>query len=185
MKRAAAIAAGFLLAACSPTVGLDPAEHASDPICARMLFATPDNIGGFDRSPTTSQATTAWSKAVTMRCGLEPPPPSTDRCISVGEGEDRVDWLNLDADDPRLPSNAQGGEGTWTFLSYGRTPAVEVVISVEAVGDGAVADLLTQFSPALNLVPAERQCVGPTDLAEREALLDDPSGATDSGEDEG
>lgn len=145
-------------------------------MCARMLFATPETIGGFDRSPTTSQSTTAWSKAVTMRCGLEPPPPSTDRCISVGEGDDRVDWLNLDADDPRLPPQARGGEGTWTFISYGRTPAVEVVVSVEAVGDGAVADLLTQFTPALTLVPAERECVGPTDLAEREAQLESEAG---------
>lgn len=172
VKRAALLSAGLLLAACSSPVGLDPAEHASDPVCARMLFATPDNIAGFDRNPTTSQGTTAWSKAVTFRCGLEPPPPSTDRCVSVGEGDDRVDWLNLEADDERLPPNANGGEGTWTFLSYGRTPAVEVVVSVEAVGDGAVVDLLSQFTPALSLVPAERQCVGATDLAEREAQLE-------------
>lgn len=142
------------LSACSTTVGLDPAPNASDPICARMLLATPGEIGGFDRAKTTAQATTAWSDGSSFRCGLEQPGPSTDRCITVAG----IDWLSLDAGDERVPAN--GGDGTWTFLSYGRTPTVEIVITTEAVGAGTVTDTLAQFSPALSLVPAERECVG-------------------------
>ena len=44
-----------------------------------------------------------------------------------------------------------------------RAPAVEIVISTQAVGEGTVTDVLTQFSPDLNLVPAERQCLGLTE----------------------
>lgn len=135
-------------------MGLDPTPYSSDPVCGQMLMATPGEIGGYDRVKTTSQATTAWADGSSFRCGLEPPGPSTDRCITVGG----IDWLSLDSGDERIPEN--GGDGTWTFLSYGRTPTVEVVITAEAVGAGTVTDLLTQFSSALSIVPAERECLG-------------------------
>lgn len=145
------------LAGCASTVGLEATPYASDPNCANMLMATPEDVSGFERSKTTAQATTAWGEGASFRCGVEPPSPSTDRCITV----DGVDWLSLDSSDPRIPAN--GGDGTWTFISYGRVPAVEIVISTQAVGEGTVTDVLTQFSPALNLVPAERQCLGLTE----------------------
>lgn len=122
-----------------------------------MLLATPDTVGGIERSRTTSQGTTAWGEA-TFRCGITPPPPSTDRCVTASG----IDWLSLDASDPRVPADAT--EGAWTFLSYGRVPAVELVIPATAVGTGLVTDVLHEFAPALNLANAESACVGATDL---------------------
>lgn len=153
---------GFLasvtaLTGCSATVGLEATPYASDPTCATMLMATPEDLSGFSRTKSSAQATTAWGEGGSFRCGLEPPTPSTDRCITV----DGVDWLSLDASDPRIPDN--GGDGTWTFLSYGRVPTVEVVLSTEAVGSGTVTDLLSQFTPALSQATVERECVGLTD----------------------
>lgn len=135
-------------------MGLDAAPYAADPVCATVLFSTPDSVAGIDRGRTTSQATTAWGREVTLRCGLEPPPPSTDRCITV----DGVDWLSLDSADPRVPDYA--ADGAWTFLTYGRTPAIEVVITSAAVGDGAVTDLLTVFTPAVEAIEPEHACLG-------------------------
>ena len=123
-----------------------------------MLLATPGEISGFERAKTTAQSTTAWADGSAFRCGLEIPGPSADRCITV----DGVDWLSLDAGDERVPAN--GGVGTWTFISYGRTPAVEVVLTTSAVGDTAVTDILAQFNPAATLVPPERECMAVTDF---------------------
>ena len=151
-------------------MGLEAAPYAADPVCATVLFATPDAVGGIDRGRTTAQATTAWGREVTLRCGLEPPPPSTDRCITVGG----VDWLSLDASDPRVPDYARSD--AWTFLTYGRTPAIEVVISSAAVGEGSVTDLLAQFTPAVEAIEADRACVG---------LLDAPLVSGDEADPEG
>ncbi len=131
-------------------------------------MSTPDEIAGFERSSTTSQGTTAWGPGITFRCGVPVPGPSTDRCITVGEnpaadGPSGIDWLSLEADDPRLPDNANGGVGTWTFISYGRDPAVEVVLSVEAVGNQLPVDLLEEFEGAVRQSPASRHCLGLTD----------------------
>lgn len=154
------------LAACAPTIGLDSTPHASDPVCAQMLMATPGEIGGYERAKTTAQSTTAWQDGSSFRCGLDQPGPSTDRCITVGG----IDWLSLDAGDERVPAN--GGDGTWTFLSYGRTPTVEIVLTTEVVGAGTVTDVLAQFSSALALVEADRECL---------ALVDAPLALDDEG----
>lgn len=160
------------LAGCATTVGLEATPYASDPTCATMLLATPDEVSGFERSKTTAQATTAWGEGASFRCGLESPTPSTDRCITVGG----IDWLSLDSSDPRIPQN--GGDGTWTFISYGRVPTVEVVISTEAVGAGTVTDVLTAFTPAMSQATVERECVGLTDapLVLDEGEADDGTG---------
>ncbi|WP_182353985.1 DUF3515 family protein [Flaviflexus huanghaiensis] len=156
MKRLSILALAGL-AACTPTLGLDPTPHASDPVCAQMLMATPGEIGGFTRVNTTSQSTTAWADGSSFRCGLDQPGPSTDRCITVGG----IDWLSLDSGDERIPDN--GGDDTWTFLSYGRQPTVEIVITTDAVGAGAVTDVLAQFSSALSIVEPQRECLALVD----------------------
>lgn len=77
-----------------------------------------------------------------------------------------VDWLSLESTDPRVPEYAR--EDAWTFISYGRTPAIEIVISTATVGEGAVADILTQFAPAANQIEAERTCLDLTDAPQVE-----------------
>lgn len=162
-------AAGFFigtttLAGCSRAVPIPAAPHASEPICAYVLRSSPDELGGFSRAKTTSQATTAWGKdpGVSLRCGVQVPGPSTDRCIRVttAQGVD-VDWLALEGDDPRIGSYAP--KTSWTFITYGRDPAVEVVVDVSAAGDQPTA-VLAQLAPAITEIPAQRECVGVEDI---------------------
>ncbi len=62
-----------------------------------------------------------------LRCGVEPLGPTTDRCVSV----DGVDWVIDESDAPN-----------YLFTTYGRTPAVEVLIDNDVVsGTTAIADL--------------------------------------------
>lgn len=100
---------------------------------------------------------------VTIRCGLTPPPPTTDRCLSVSKTDEDagVDWINPEAGSPLLPEHAPSD--AWVFLTYGRTPALEVVIPVES-GIAQPTAALLAVEPAATLVEAERTCVGATDL---------------------
>lgn len=152
------------LAGCGTPVGLPPGEAAADPACARVILATPDELGGLERRETTAQAATSWGEpAVTLRCGVEEPGPTTDRCLSVAQPDGTsVDWIQLEADDERLPGHARAGQGSWSFVTYGRSPAVEVVIPVEQV-TGQPTAYLVDLAPAVELSPAERFCVGADD----------------------
>lgn len=123
---AAAALALLALTGCARSLSLPPADEASDPGCAEVIVTLPDQIGDasldvpLDQRDTTSQGTAAWGdpSAVTLRCGVPEPAPSTDRCITVGE----VDWLEVAQE-----------ENVWTFVSYGRSPATEVVIDTDVV----------------------------------------------------
>ncbi|HEY9593736.1 MAG TPA: DUF3515 family protein, partial [Spirochaetia bacterium] len=112
--------AARLVGGCASAVPVDPATHATDPDCASLILATPDRLGdGLDRRRTTAQATTAWGDpAIVLRCGIEPPGPTTDRCETVTTPDGpSVDWLVV-----------QDDQDAWTFTTYGRVPAVEVLV---------------------------------------------------------
>lgn len=142
---AGGVLVGTLLAGCVAAVPSTPAEHATDPRCASLILATPGHLAdGLDRRQTTAQATTAWGDpAVVLRCGLEPPGPTTDRCETVSTpGGPSVDWLVL-------PGEGQGAAGAdWTFVTYGRVPTVEVVVPA-AVADTRSTAFLDQLGPAI------------------------------------
>ncbi|ROR71954.1 DUF3515 family protein [Bogoriella caseilytica] len=157
-----AILAGLiLLTGCAAPVDIPAGSYAADPACAEVLLASPDELQGFERRSTSSQATTAWgSPAATLRCGVAPPPPTTDRCVNVEVGDTAVDWVSVAEDEPE--AGASGG--AWTFITYGRVPAVEVVVPVALVGDGQAAAYLAELGPAVSRIPAERACVGAYDV---------------------
>ncbi|WP_353828252.1 DUF3515 domain-containing protein [Agromyces sp. SYSU T0242] len=151
----AVAASSSLLTACSQAVPFDPAPDAADADCASVVVRLPDEVAGLERRETTAQGTGAWGSpaAVLLRCGVEPPGPTTLRCVSV----DDVDWIIDESDAPR-----------YRFITYGRTPAVEVLVDNDAVaGSTAVADL----SGAVAAIPADGGC---TDL-------EDPGGLTEDG----
>lgn len=145
------------LAGCSSTVSLEPAEGAGDPRCADVIVRLPDAVDGQDRRWTDAQATGAWGdpSAVLLTCGLEPPGPSTLRCITVGG----VDWLVDESDSPR-----------YRLTTYGRTPAVEVYVDNEVVSPN---DVLDQLRLAVSQLPQNAQCTAP------EAPLDEPDEQSD------
>ncbi|MGR0219434.1 DUF3515 family protein [Agromyces sp. ZXT2-6] len=142
-----AVVALPLLAACSRPVPFEPAPDAADPDCAAVVVRLPDVVAGQEARETDAQGTGAWGTpaSVLLRCGVEPPGPTTLRCVSV----DEVDWIIDESDAPR-----------YRFTTYGRMPAVEVVVDNDVVsGTTVIADL----SPAVSVIGAEGGC---TDLEE-------------------
>jgi len=134
------------LTACAPSVSLTAAPHATDPLCASIVLAVPDRLGRLERITASAQATAAWgttASAVTLRCGVEPPGPTTDQCQAVEDATGAsVDWIVVE----------EAG-GDWVFTTYGRTPAVEVRVPAGTSG-AAVVDL----NRAVSAAPQARHC---------------------------
>ena len=149
MARRALVAGALLLpllAGCGATVPVDVAPLAADPLCAGVISALTgaDEVAGRERREVSAQSAAAWGDPpVVLRCGVEPPGPTTDSCISV----DGTDWVqSVDADT---------GEARYT--TYGRVPAVEVLVpDPSASGLDAV---LGELSPAVAGVPQTRTCL--------------------------
>jgi len=119
----------MLLAGCSPVVALDPAPHANDPACAEVIVRLPDTLQNLPRRETNAQATGAWGEPATilLRCGVTVPTASDLPCVET----DGFQWLR---DDSKAPS--------YVFTSYGRTPAIAVVIDQTKLSPGpALQDL--------------------------------------------
>ncbi|MFF2495016.1 DUF3515 domain-containing protein [Agromyces sp. NPDC058064] len=148
-------AAALALTGCSQAVPIDPAAGASDPDCAAVVVRLPDSIakdtGQEQRErETNAQGTGAWGSpaSVLLRCGVPEPGPTTDRCVSVNG----VDWVIDESDAPNF-----------RFTTYGRTPAVEVLVDNDVVS-GTTA--ITELSSAVSVIPADGGC---TDVDEATA----------------
>ena len=140
---AAAIALTLSLSACSPTVSLEPAADANNPGCAEVIVRLPDAVDGQDRRNTTAHSTAAWGNPATviLRCGIEPVEISTLPCVTANG----VDWI---VDDSAKPS--------FRFISFGRTPALEVIVDSEnAVGVNA----LDSLAEAVKSIEPTKECV--------------------------
>ena len=137
----------FALTGCAATVNLEPAENSNDPACAEVSVRYPDEIGGLEQRYTNAQATTAYGEpaAILVRCGLEPVFASALPCVSAGD----VDWL---VDDSAAPN--------FRFISFGRTPAVEVVVDSE---NASGITSLESLSQAVSKLPATAFCSVPSD----------------------
>lgn len=137
-----ALALIVVAAGCTPTVHLEPAPHANDPLCADVGVRLPQTIGDNDRVWTDAQSTAAWGdpSVVLFTCGLEPPAPSTLQCVSFGG----VDWLVDDADRPNL-----------RLTTYGRTPAAQVYVNTEKVSGDTALDAISLQVAAL---PQDAEC---------------------------
>lgn len=144
----------LVLAGCGPAaVQLEPAPQASDPVCAQILMTLPETLGDAERRSTTTQASRAWgSPPITLRCGVEPPGPTTERCLTVeSDSGPTVDWIMSELGE-------QGESSSWKFTTFGRVPAVEVVVPVEYAGDSPTS-VLGPLARALEIVPATRECL--------------------------
>lgn len=138
-----AVLGSLALAGCTQAVTFEAAPSASDPDCAAVVVRLPDAVAGLPERETNAQGTGAWGQpaSVLLRCGVEPLGPTTDRCVSV----DGVDWVIDESDAPN-----------YLFTTYGRTPAVEVLIDNDVVsGTTAISDL----SGAVSAIPSEGGCV--------------------------
>lgn len=142
MRKLTLIPVLFLLVGCSATVNLDAAEYSNDPLCAEVSVRFPAQISELDKRFTNAQATTAYGEptAILVRCGLEPVFVSTLPCVTTSG----VDWLVDDADSPNF-----------RFISFGRTPAVEVIVDSENASGVSALDSLAQ---AITKIPATSFC---------------------------
>ena len=145
----------------TPAVPVAPAQDAANPECAEVIVRLPDLIedaaqqgangdpaGVWLKRETNAQGTGAWGDpaAVLLRCGVPVPGPSTLLCVTL----DGVDWLR---DDSQAPN--------YIFTTYGRDPAVEVVVDGNrASGTNALVALRL----AVSAIPATRACTNPDDV---------------------
>ncbi|MET4620599.1 multidrug efflux pump subunit AcrB [Arthrobacter sp. 2762] len=148
------LAAASLLAvsACAATVDVTAATDAANPACAPMMVALPDKIGDAALRKTNSQATAAWGdpSQIILRCGVNVPGPTTDRCVSVND----IDWV------------IKEGDGVYTLTTFGREPATEILVDpvkLEAANISS-ATVLTELAAAAGKIRATRHCVGQEDL---------------------
>lgn len=152
-----AVAFATLLAGCTPTVAMNAAPHANDPKCASVTVVLPDKVAGERKDYTNAQATGAWGDpvAVQLRCGVAPLGPTTKPCVAVASGQDSVDWVLTNDPDAHV----------LTYVTFGRTPAVEVTIKH---GKGGVSDanVLPDLAQAVASIPQSKRekCVSADDV---------------------
>ncbi|MFF5143883.1 DUF3515 family protein [Streptomyces sp. NPDC013157] len=119
----------------SPVFGLAQGPFAQDPACARLADRYPDRLGGTTRDRVTFEGLAVWGHgSVELRCGVNPPGPTTDACVSV----DGVDWVWRET----------AGGGRKKLVTYGRSPAVEVSVAGSVAGlDAVLVDVSHLVAP--------------------------------------
>lgn len=143
MKKIGLLAiSALLLSGCASTVNLSPAADANNPACAEVIVRLPSDIEGMPKRVTGAQATGAWGEPahILLRCGLPAVYASKLQCVTAGD----VDWL---IDDSKAPS--------FRFITFGRKPAVEVIVDSRVASGASVLDAL---APSVQFLPATRTC---------------------------
>jgi hypothetical protein len=155
-RAAAVVAAATALGGCTSAVGVTAAPFADDPVCAEVILALPDELADAPRSDTTSQGTAAWTDgdprdAIVLRCGVEPLPPTTDQCVAATDATGTtIDWVTVAGDEEA---------GTpWTFTTYGREPAVQVLVPT-SVTSARSTSFLVDLSRAVAHAEQTRRCL--------------------------
>ncbi len=135
------------LAGCTAAVALEPAADATNPGCAEIVVRLPEALGEQKLRETNAQGTGAWGDPATilLRCGVEVPGPTTAQCVEVGG----VDWIVDDSNKP-----------IFRFVTYGRTPATEVIVDYDKASASALIDLVG----AMSVIPAQNACLDVSDV---------------------
>ncbi|MDO4918520.1 MAG: DUF3515 family protein [Kocuria sp.] len=146
------MAGALALTGCESTVTVDSAPHASDPACASVLLAMPQKVSDLAQRETSSQGTTAYGdpSAMIVRCGVAEPGPTTNPCTDVNG----VDWLISEVADQK---------GQWRAVTYGRSPATEVLFDGNRVPSSTA---LVDAGSAVQNVPQTRKCESVKDTLE-------------------
>lgn len=145
-----------LLTGCAQAVPLEPADDANNPACADVTVRLPDTVADKPKRETTAQATGAWGDpaAVLLHCGVAVPGPTTDACIALNG----VDWIADESD---------AANDRYRYTTYGRDPAVEVVINANPeTGGVSGTTALIDLTSAVSVIPATSACLSPDDVLE-------------------
>ena len=86
--------------------------------------------------------------AIVLRCGVPASGPTTDPCLEA----DGLDWTFSQTKDKK----------TLRFLSFGRTPAIEVLVPA-SLGRQNATDALVDLADAVRPIPTTTTCTGPDD----------------------
>ncbi len=149
MRVLSGIALLFLLTGCAGpgATQIQAAPSASDAGCAALLNRLPATLLGRKLGTTDAAGAAVWGDpAIVLRCGVEPPGPSADACVTVNN----VDWLFRE------------NTSAYLFTTYGRTPATELAVPHQ-VDRTQASGALAQLTAAITPVPASRHCVGAGD----------------------
>jgi hypothetical protein len=130
------------LTGCASTINLQAAPDANNPGCATVTVRLGNTVGSQSRRLTNAQATAAWGTPanILLRCGIEPVTVSTLKCVTVSG----VDWLVDGSKDP-----------SYRFITFGRTPATEVILDSTKVSGATVLD---DLSGAINRGKVTAHC---------------------------
>lgn len=151
-RRSAALAAiglaASLLVGCSPTIALEPAADANNPLCANVMVNLPDSIAAneantsLERVWTDAQSTAAWGNPVSIyfSCGVDVPVASELPCQS----HQGFDWLIDDSDAP-----------FYRMTVFGREPAIQVYFNSEVVSS---VEVLSRIGKAAQDLPLTAKC---------------------------
>jgi hypothetical protein len=139
-------ALALALTGCAGQVPMVAAKDANNPKCAEVIVRLPAQVANQSKRETNAQSTGAWGNpaAVLLTCGVTVPGPSTLPCVSVNQ----IDWLE---DDSQAP--------LYRYTTYGRNPAVQVVIDSNKVSGTTT---LVDLQSAIEVLPATTKC---TDFA--------------------
>ncbi len=135
---ASAGAAAALIAGCSSSVKAAPFEGADElPLCQDVAALWPSTVGGENSRVTAANSETvaAWGDpAIIARCGATPPEPTTSQCLDIAE----IDWVAEQLDDGVR------------FTTYGRDPAIQVLVPQDYVTEALV---MPAFAAAAAAIP--------------------------------
>ncbi|ANP27829.1 hypothetical protein DAD186_12790 [Dermabacter vaginalis] len=124
-----ALGCALTLTACGAVAVPPPEANPTHPRCAEIIVALPEVLLGLSRSETTAQSTAAWGSGedtIVLRCGVAPPPPTTDLCTTIASRSGtEIDWI-VKEDDKR---------GIVHMTTYGREPAVDLTVPREVAPD--------------------------------------------------
>lgn len=125
---------------------VEPGPFAGDPHCGLVLAGLPGRLLGKERDSVTGSGAASWGGgAVVLRCGVEPPAPTTDTCMDVNG----TDWV--------LDEERAGRGGPRVLTTYGRAPAVEIAFME---GDLLAGDALVVIDRAVRDIPQRSKCIG-------------------------
>ena len=143
---AVALAAG--LTGCTNAVAMSPAPSANAAACATAQVRLPAAVDTkFDLRNTNAQSTAAWGdpEVAIYHCGVAVPTVSDLPCFDQGG----VDWIRDDRGDRVV------------YTTFGRSPAVQVVIDTTKTTNQVVQDL----TDAVATLPKDgHKCLDPSDV---------------------
>lgn len=150
----AALTSALVLTGCGSAVAVDGAPDGANPDCAPVMLAMPADVSGMAQRETSSQGTTAYGdpSAMIVRCGVAEPGPTTQPCTDVNG----VDWLISEVPDQK---------NQWRAVTYGRSPAVEVLFDGDRVPSSTA---LVDTGSAVQNIAQTRQCESVKDTLDQQ-----------------